>query len=203
MNGPTDTRKSQRTRARIAHAAQAAFARTGFSATSVRDIAREAGCDPALVIRYFGSKEALFTEVAQFDLNLPDLSGLSPAQAAQRLAGHFVEIWEDGEESERFQILLRSASAHEPSAARLRTVFREQVMAMISSFAPRNPRNAESAAMAASVILGTALSRYVLRLPPQAGIPASRLAGNVAACLEPVFRDAAEPAPEIREEKTR
>jgi AcrR family transcriptional regulator len=36
------------------------FAAQGFSATSVRDIAREADVDPATVIRYFGSKEGLF-----------------------------------------------------------------------------------------------------------------------------------------------
>ena len=38
------------------------FGRNGFTATSVREIARAAGVDPALVIRHFGSKEALFIE---------------------------------------------------------------------------------------------------------------------------------------------
>ncbi|MCL2535197.1 MAG: TetR family transcriptional regulator [Nocardiaceae bacterium] len=41
-------------------AAAELFAEQGFAATGVRDIARHAGVDPALVIRYFGSKENLF-----------------------------------------------------------------------------------------------------------------------------------------------
>jgi len=38
------------------------FARRGYSATGVRDIAAAAGVDPAIVIRHFGSKEALFLQ---------------------------------------------------------------------------------------------------------------------------------------------
>ncbi|WP_305094353.1 TetR family transcriptional regulator [Prescottella sp. R16] len=41
-------------------AAAELFAEQGFAGTGVRDIARRAGVDPALVIRYFGSKEKLF-----------------------------------------------------------------------------------------------------------------------------------------------
>lgn len=47
------------TRAAIEEAARRLFAERGFDA-SVRAIATEAGVDPALVIRHFGSKEALF-----------------------------------------------------------------------------------------------------------------------------------------------
>lgn len=46
----------------IRSAAGRLFAERGFQATGVRDIAREAGADPALVIRHFGSKEGLFLE---------------------------------------------------------------------------------------------------------------------------------------------
>jgi AcrR family transcriptional regulator len=38
-----------------------------MSGASVRDIAAAAGADPALVIRYFGSKELLFLETMQVD----------------------------------------------------------------------------------------------------------------------------------------
>lgn len=47
-------------RAAVQAAATELFAEQGFAATGVRDIARHAGVDPALVIRYFGSKEKLF-----------------------------------------------------------------------------------------------------------------------------------------------
>ena len=38
------------------------FSRDGYSTTTVRDIATAAGVDPALVMRHFGSKEALFLD---------------------------------------------------------------------------------------------------------------------------------------------
>jgi len=44
----------------IRDAATELFARDGYAATGIRDIAAQAGSDPALVIRHFGSKEALF-----------------------------------------------------------------------------------------------------------------------------------------------
>jgi AcrR family transcriptional regulator len=48
------------TRAAILEAARAAFAERGYDAVSVRAVAREAGVDPALVHRFYGSKEELF-----------------------------------------------------------------------------------------------------------------------------------------------
>jgi AcrR family transcriptional regulator len=61
------TRRGQRqsslpTPEAIRTAATTLFSRNGFAGTSVREIARVAGVDPALVIRHFGSKEALFIE---------------------------------------------------------------------------------------------------------------------------------------------
>ena len=43
-------------------AATQLFSQRGYSTTTVRDIATEAGVDPALVIRHYGSKEALFLD---------------------------------------------------------------------------------------------------------------------------------------------
>ncbi len=61
--GPVDARHlrpaGRATRAAIEEAARRLFAERGFDA-SIRAIAAEAGVDPALVIRHFGSKEALF-----------------------------------------------------------------------------------------------------------------------------------------------
>jgi len=52
--------RAQITADAIRRSATELFARNGFAATSVREIARSAGVDPALVIRHFGSKEELF-----------------------------------------------------------------------------------------------------------------------------------------------
>jgi AcrR family transcriptional regulator len=49
------------------------FADNGITNTSVRDIAAAAGVDPAIVIRHFGSKEALFLQTMSVGAELPGL----------------------------------------------------------------------------------------------------------------------------------
>ncbi|MFI7099634.1 TetR/AcrR family transcriptional regulator [Streptomyces sp. NPDC050161] len=59
------------TRTALIEAAAGRFGRYGYDGASVRDIARDAGVDAALVYRYFGSKDALFqlvsTNITLFD----------------------------------------------------------------------------------------------------------------------------------------
>jgi AcrR family transcriptional regulator len=57
------TRNAAATRQAILDAARARFAQEGYDGVSLREIAGDAGVDAALVSRYFGSKEELFTEV--------------------------------------------------------------------------------------------------------------------------------------------
>lgn len=59
--------KSGRTREAIARAARDLFVTHDYTDASVRAIAARAGVDPALVIRYFKSKENLFLETVGFE----------------------------------------------------------------------------------------------------------------------------------------
>jgi len=54
--------RSAHVRAAVREAAVRLFTERGYVATGVRDIARAAGTDPSIVLRHFGSKEALFVE---------------------------------------------------------------------------------------------------------------------------------------------
>ena len=51
----------------IHEAASRLFRERGYARTSVRDIAGEAGVDPALVIRHFGGKEPLFLDTVALE----------------------------------------------------------------------------------------------------------------------------------------
>jgi AcrR family transcriptional regulator len=53
-----------RKREGILHAAARAFARGGYHATTMQDIAREAGYTPPSLYAYFAGKEQIFTELA-------------------------------------------------------------------------------------------------------------------------------------------
>ena len=65
----------QETRRRILAAADDLFTTRGYERVTIRDIAVAADADPALVIRYFGSKNDLFVLVRQPDLHLEPAPG--------------------------------------------------------------------------------------------------------------------------------
>ena len=87
----TRTRNAQETRADILAAARTRFGADGYERTTLRAVAADVGVDPALVIRYFGSKQDLFAAAAEFTLDLPDLTRSTPTSrrgaAAQVLRG--------------------------------------------------------------------------------------------------------------------
>jgi AcrR family transcriptional regulator len=61
----TTPRDADASRARIFERAKVLFSQNTYEGVGMRDIASAAGVDPALVIRYFGSKENLFREIAE------------------------------------------------------------------------------------------------------------------------------------------
>lgn len=62
-NGPGRPEGNTHNREQILDAAEACFATTGYSATSLRDITAAAGITQAMVNYYFGSKRELFRQV--------------------------------------------------------------------------------------------------------------------------------------------
>lgn len=60
--GPKPTRTDPR---HLLDAALAVFAQAGLQGASVRAIARQAGCDPALIYYHFASKEAMFAALLE------------------------------------------------------------------------------------------------------------------------------------------
>jgi len=165
------TPKSIRTRNAIETAARELFSSNGFERTTVRDIGARAGIDPSMIIRYFGSKDALFARVAKPDLHLPDLSGVALGAIGEAMVRHFLEQWEGDQAGRGLPVLLRSAASNEEAAERLRDIFRTQVFPAIARLGP--PETAVvRAGLVASQLLGLAVARYVLRLPPVVAMPA-------------------------------
>lgn len=186
--GNSTLKKSDKTRAAIVNAARLLFTRNGFDQTTVRDIAAEASVDPALVVRYFGGKEALFSQAADIALDLPDVSSIGRSEIGPSLARHFLSLWEDKGSHSGLPILLRSAASNEGAAERLREIFARQVVPVLRPVLPED-RAIERAAMISAQLLGVALCRYILKLPPLVAIPADRLTELVGAALQNLVTD--------------
>jgi AcrR family transcriptional regulator len=160
-------RDAEATTATILAAARRRFAADGYDRATIRAIAAEAAVDPALVMRYFGSKAQLFAAAAEFDLGLPDLSRLRVDEVGRRLAGHLFDRWESGA---TLVALMRAAATNEVAADRMRTIFADQLRPVVRSLCPDPEEASMRAGLVASQALGFVWCRYVLRLPPVAGL---------------------------------
>ena len=159
--GPSSTRES------ILAAAVECFAANGYDATSVRHIAAVAGVDPALVRRFFGGKEQLFTEMA-IALIVPERAVAAVTEGAAETAGerllrYFLSLLGDVTCPGPLLGLIRSAVTSEHAAGLLRRLLAEQVLGEIAA-SLRSETAELGAALAASQLVGLAIARYAVRL---------------------------------------
>src|SRR5689334_25384946 len=102
------TQLSEETRTAILTAARRRFAADGYQRATIRAIAADAGIDPSMVMRYYGSKDQLFAAAVDVDLRLPDPSGIPRRKLGATLVAHFLKRWEDPAD-DALLMLLRSA----------------------------------------------------------------------------------------------
>ena len=153
-------RDAQATRAAILEAAKAHFAQSGYDRASLRDIAAEAGADVALIKRYFGGKEGLFTEALKATFHPDRLRGWDrrtfPRDAATDLADG-AQV--GGERAEGFQFLLRAATS--PTTAPLLSVaVQERFLAPIREWLGGPDAEARARVLAA-VYIGFLVERLI------------------------------------------
>ena len=186
--GNPPSRRSDVTRAAILTAAREQFAASGYQAATIRSIAAAAGIDPAMVMRYYGNKEGLFAAAAEFDLQLPDLTALPRSAFGEALVGHFLDRWEG---DETLMALLRTSVTNEAAATRMQAIFATQLAPLILKLSGE-PRAAAAAraGLIATQILGLALCRYVLRLPPVVGLKRAEIVRRVGATVQAYLFDA-------------
>ena len=178
--GPTTTRDA------IAAAARRQFAELGYDRATLRGIAGEAGVDAALVVRFHGSKEALFREVMALPPAVVEaLAGLADgprATVGRRLAEAVVGMLEDPRSRSVVLGRIRSASSHPDAAALVRETVTRDVGRLVAAVTDDQPET--RAALVGSQIVGLALARYVVRVEPLASLPAADVVDHIA----PVFQ---------------
>jgi len=157
-------RNAAATRQAMLASARRHFARESYENVGLREIAGDAGVDPALVSRYFGSKEQLFKEAVR-----GDDKHLMHGIAREALPEHFVALLLDaeGEDAEdtaakidRLMILLRSASS--PRAASIvREAIDEDMLEPVAALL--GGADAElRASLCLAVLMGTGILRSAL-----------------------------------------
>ncbi|MFD8246477.1 TetR family transcriptional regulator [Nocardia sp. NPDC059691] len=163
--GPRGERGAQADR--ILATARKSFAERGYSGTSLRAVARAAEVDPTLVNYYFSNKMGLLKAA----LEPPESFGAAIGEAArvplEERGRAFVEaalrMWDDPATSEILRSIILAAS-HEPFAMeRLRAVFSDLVLQVVSASLPDDEAGLR-ADLVATQIVGLAMTRYVWAL---------------------------------------
>jgi AcrR family transcriptional regulator len=125
-------RDASHTRQQLLEAARKRFAFDGYDATTVRDIATDAGVNVALINRYFESKEGLFkaclTSIGE-QLERPASQASGVDQIARGMVAQLVSLTADGNPTPLYLLLLLRRSG-DPQAESIR-------VEIIRSFAER------------------------------------------------------------------
>ena len=177
--------RSEGTRRAILDAARAAFAARGFEQATIRAVAADAGVDPSMVMRYFGSKAGLFTAAVTMDLHIPDLRTTAPEDRGELLVRVFVSRWEQPPSGDEMIAMLRAGVTSEVVAAQFQSVLTQLVTEPIAALGDEGAANAaQRGALIAAQLLGLGLCRYILRFEPLASMSSDDLVAAVAPSVQ-------------------
>ncbi len=175
-----------RTREEILQAARAAFAARGYDAVSIRAIARDAHVDPALVHRFFGSKESVFVAAMQLPVQpsrlVPAILADGPDGLGERIVETLLTLYDNTAASAPFQAFLKAAVTNEQAATMLREFLTTEILGRVAAAAPDQPDL--RAALAASQILGLIMARYIVCVPQIVDAERSHLASCVGPTIQ-------------------
>jgi len=167
-------------RDRILRAAAQAFAAHGFRGSSLRDIARDAGCSLTLLDHHFGGKSQLLDAVLQQQHQSCDkrLQGLRDALATTPEIGlaEFVERWANYEfdlystpDGRLYlSLLLRLSTETEVDAQRRRDLDCSQALVM-KAFARARPDLSQETLLNGWLLSSAALYAAIVRADEEAG----------------------------------
>ncbi|MGW5384951.1 TetR family transcriptional regulator [Nocardia sp. NPDC003963] len=181
-NQPTRAEQRQRTQERILRAATHLFAETGYERTTIRAVAAAAETDPSLVMRYFGSKEELFAEVAVPEPDTP-ISGTPEQAAEQLLAALAGKI--GGEPATATLAALRTMLTHSDTAESVRTAMITRQRQAAEHLAPEDAEL--RAGLIGALTIGVVISRHLLHLDAVGDADPDR----IVELLRPAFHEIA------------
>jgi AcrR family transcriptional regulator len=176
------------TRDDILVAARSQFAARGYSGTTIRGIAAEAGVNPALVHHFFGSKDQVFVAALGLPFNpatLVDTVLDGPRdETAERILRLFLGLWNEERTRQPFLAVIRTVTTNPEVAAQLRQFMQTAVLAKVSA-ALGVPALRLTAV--ASHMMGLAVVRYILAAEPMASATDDEVVALVAPVLQHYF----------------
>jgi AcrR family transcriptional regulator len=170
------------TREAILRSAREAFGQHGYERTTIRDVARRAGVDPALVHHYFGRKPDLFTAALDLPVNPAEIAAKmlaeQPEAAGEHIVGVFLGVWEHPPNRNSLMALIRSATSSEEAAAMLREFATREIFSRVVHELG-TPDAQLRANLVLSQLFGLVMARYIIKVEPIASMPPAAVVAAV------------------------
>lgn len=159
-------------RTHILDAARRLFAEHGFEGTSLRQVARLAGVDPAMVHHFFSGKEELFALSVELpadpELVLAGVSGSEPDHRAELIVRAVLRLWESPAQPS-LVAFIRGTLGSTARTALLRDLVTRRIIRRVVAGLPGTPAEvALRGDLVATQMVGLMMVRYVIRLEPLA-----------------------------------
>jgi AcrR family transcriptional regulator len=158
----------------------------GYDRATMRSIASAAGVDPALIVHFFGSKEALFREVtalpAELEGAMRSVVEGPREEVGRRFAQAVVAMFENPATRPVVLARIRSASSHEEAAALVRELVSRDVGLLTRALTDERPE--VRAVLVGTQIVGLAFSRYIVAVEPIASLPPPELVDLLAPAFQ-------------------
>ena len=171
-------RDASRTREAILKAARETFVLRGFEKVGVREITREAGFNPSLVNRYFGSKGRLFSEAV---LNSDFASELDRSVMDRLCALMSTPLDAPARDREVLTAIVRSAASDEARTA-IRDFLQRDAIERVSA-SLEVPDAEVRAAVIVALALGVQMTREVFGVASLVGADPERISRLFAATI--------------------
>lgn len=178
------------TRQKVLDAARTRFASDGFTATTMRLVAADAGVDVSMVMQFFRSKDELFAAV----MSIPGsaLERLNTVfegkddQLGERVVRAFLQAWEGvPEESEPLMAMLRGAIVNQLARHQFRDFIESRLLTGASQLL--GPDAGLRAGLALSMLVGLVTGRQIIGVPVLAAADRETLVAMVAPAIHHVL----------------
>lgn len=185
--GPGRRSGRPETREQVLEAARSCFAARGYDATTMREVAADAGVDSALVHYFFGTKEKLFAAAMALPVTPADIldgvlaGGLDGV--GERLVRSFLGVLDDERSGGPLVALIRSSATREDAAGMLREFLTREVVGRAVTALERPAADLRTT-LAGSQLVGLVMARYIVRIEPLASADHDTIAGSVGPTLQ-------------------
>jgi AcrR family transcriptional regulator len=174
----------------ILRSAQKLFAEKSYDRTTIRDIATQAGVDPALVIHYFRTKQELFLAammpLAKAPKLLPGALEGDRDEVGLRFARLVVQLLEDGETPQFLTAMIRAAVSEPKAAEMVRNFVGPNLIRPLA----KNMRHSDAelrAALIGAQMVGIITVKYIVRAEPLASATPAEIEKVLAPLIQKYF----------------